>query len=602
MPPKSKMKFTWNVGDFRDLKAKVNGENLKTININPRGGEASIKEADKYVKSTLRNLIKDNPNHQYQVIYASNGMWAPTKWLDNSSEYLTPDLAHYELDINNFPVEMIKINVKKSAKKFGGHSDPYNNCLYNALRWCLTYTVAEHMKTFPQEAWMLKKMLKIGKCDPVPLSLIPILEKKIKLNINVVGDYTYTSPHEHQRTCYVKLTDGHYKYCSNKPMEKALLTYSKERHLVFYDIVGDVIHTYDGSTLIKHTSFNRNLFKTCPHNTYMKVTKGEDLKHSYDTFILNCQHLQHIAEIDLSKYGYKYKNYALNLFYQHAKAFHFEALDPVEKVWLDETKMCGLMYSECVEGEMNVYDVNSFYTYLLSDSKKTYPMRKPVFETIEEIGDYVVFGIYRVRITNVDQRLFQINRNNHYTHIEVARARELGATVELIKDGEANLMRYLKGRANGHLLFKPYFDKIFKYKDEINKATGKTNPLIKKILNVLWGALCQRDNIRITDCIGVEFKSDEEIIIYTDYDGTDYYKVIKPFKRPHARIGAFLTAYGRTHVSKIVEPVVDEVYRIHTDGFYTTATMTTSNVLGELKLEKEGSFDIRSLNDIVVLT
>ena len=120
MPPKSKMKFTWNVGDFRDLKAKVNGENLKTININPRGGEASIKEADKYVKSTLRNLIKDNPHHQYQVIYASNGMWAPTKWLDTASEYLTPDLAHYELDINNFPVEMIKSNVKKSAKKLLG--------------------------------------------------------------------------------------------------------------------------------------------------------------------------------------------------------------------------------------------------------------------------------------------------------------------------------------------------------------------------------------------------------------------------------------------------------------------------------------------------
>jgi hypothetical protein len=121
------------------------------------------------------------------------------------------------------------------------------------------------------------------------------------------------------------------------------------------------------------------------------------------------------------------------------------------------------------------------------------------------------------------------------------------------------------------------------------------------MLNVLWGALCERTNIYLRDEDGLQFTDDDDINIKTDYNQEDFFQVVKEFKRPHARIGCFLTGYGRVHISKLIEPIVEDVYRIHTDGFYTTAELPTSNVLGELKLEKEGRFNIRGLNDIIVL-
>jgi hypothetical protein len=52
-------------------------------------------------------------------------------------------------------------------------------------------------------------------------------------------------------------------------------------------------------------------------------------------------------------------------------------------------------------------------------------------------------------------------------------------------------------------------------------------------------------------------------------------------------------------MSKIVEPIRDTVFRIHTDGLYTTTTdLPVSNLLGELKLEKSGVFQIISVNNI----
>jgi len=244
---KVESKFEWNIGKFRKLKAKLNGEHLQTVNINING-VVKANEANKWTSTTLKTLIKNKPGYSFQVQYSSNGMWAHTKWLDNASEFLTPDLEHYELDINDFPVNMIKINVKKNAKLNGkgvGDKDPYNNCLYNALRWALTYEVAEMMPTFPNEAWELKKMLKIEKCDGVHVKHIPTLEEKLKININVFGDHIYTSPHLHQRTVSVKLQDGHFEYKANSKMSASLRTYNKVRELVYYNIVDDIVVTYD---------------------------------------------------------------------------------------------------------------------------------------------------------------------------------------------------------------------------------------------------------------------------------------------------------------------------------------------------------------------
>jgi hypothetical protein len=76
-------------------------------------------------------------------------------------------------------------------------------------------------------------------------------------------------------------------------------------------------------------------------------------------------------------------------------------------------------------------------------------------------------------------------------------------------------------------------------------------------------------------------------------------KTTAGFVHPHARIGYFLTAFGRCKMSKLVEPIKDTVFRTHTDGIFTTTTnLPVSNLLGGLKLEKSGVFKIISINNI----
>lgn len=598
---KSKKNFRWEISDFKNLKARVNGAPLQTVNVFLNKG-TTVEASNKWVKNTLRDLFKKKEGWKFQVQYAVNGMWAHTKWLDNSSEFLTPDLNNYDIDIGNATkMSMIKINAKRAPKKFGGHSDPYNNCLYYAIKYALTPEVAKQLKTFPDEAWKMKKMLKIAKDAPIHVDSISLLESKLKMNINVIGDHEYTSPNKFARTVLVQLEDGHYEYKANKNILTALRMNIKPRDLVFYQLDETIVTTYDGSQVERHDDFDRDEFTTSDTKTYQEVKLSEDIVQTYKDFIVDAEHLETLTGINLRNYGYKYKNAALNIFYQHAKVFDFDELDEIEMRWLAETKTCGLMFAQEATGPMNVYDVNSFYTYLMTHNKNCFPTRKPTFEHVEELG-HLCYGIYRARITGANPRLFQVNQNHHYTHVEMARAQELGATVELIQDGQANLMRYTNHRVNGDALFMPYFDKLVKHKNDINEITGKKNPLVKKIINVLWGALCERTKMYLRDADGLEFKDDDEFNIRMDYDGADFFQVIRNYKRPHARIGAFLTAFGRAHISRLMEPLGDTMLRCHTDGFYTTATFETSAELGGLKLEKCGDFEIRSLNNIKVLS
>jgi hypothetical protein len=581
----------------------VNGAPLQTVNVHVNRG-TTVEASDKWVKKTLLELFQKKEGWKFQVQYAVNGMWAHTKWLDNSSEFLTPDLKNYDMDIDqDSSMGMIKINAKRAPKKLGGHSDPYNNCLYNAIKYALTPDVAKQLKTFPDEAWKLKKMLKIAKDAPIDVDSIPFLEARLKININVCGDHEYTSPHRHARTVLVKLENGHYEYKANRVMMDALRTHAKTRNLVYYQILDEKVTTFDGILLENHDDFDRENFKKSETNTYQEVKPDEDIMFAYRTFMSDVEHLKLTTGIDLREYGYRYKNAALNLFYQHGKVFDFEGMDVLETRWLAETKTCGLMYVRPTTGIMNVYDVNSFYTYIMSNPKNCFPTRAPTFEHVYKLEGYtdLCYGIYRARITGADPRLFQVNRNHYYTHVEMARAKELGATVELIQDGQANLMRYVRNRVDGNALFMPYFDKLITHKNNINEETGRTNPLVKKMINVLWGALCQRTKEYLADADGLEFEDADDFNIRSDYDGADYFQVIKDYKRPHARIGAFVTAFGRAYISRLMEPLGDTVARCHTDGFYTTETMETSAELGGLKLEKSGEFDIRSLNNIKVL-
>jgi hypothetical protein len=239
----------------------------------------------------------------------------------------------------------------------------------------------------------------------------------------------------------------------------------------------------------------------------------------------------------------------------------------------------------------------------MSDKKSSFSLSAPEDFILndDDYADLYPYGLYRAKISGYDPRLFFHNAENHYTHLEMTRAKQLGYKIRMIDDGEYNVALYEK-RISGKLLFGQYFKNLYPFKTCVNVETGERNPLVKKMMNVLWGALAERDRKYYTNNDKTSFEVADLIsgvVKIFERGGKDEIETKGEYLRGYARLAPFITAYGRVNISRLVEPIVDQVFRIHTDGFYTTATdLPVSAELGALKLEKQGNFHISSLNNI----
>ena len=81
-----------------------------------------------------------------------------------------------------------RIYVMRTPTATGGCStdNSHNDCLYECLQAGLQ---SSNRFTSPEH---LKKYLKLNRDDMVPVSMMPIIENKLKININVYGDAIYT--------------------------------------------------------------------------------------------------------------------------------------------------------------------------------------------------------------------------------------------------------------------------------------------------------------------------------------------------------------------------------------------------------------------------
>ncbi len=111
---------------------------------------------------------------------------------------------------------------------------------------------------------------------------------------------------------------------------------------------------------------------------------------------------------------------------------------------------------------------------------------------------------------------------------------------------------------------------------------------------MLWGALCQKKKIYHHD--EVEFDSIEQMN-NTMNMGNCFVEKTKKYVLPHARFGVFITAFGRAKLADAIADIKEEVYRVHTDGFYTSShkVFNFSNELGGFKLEDEGEFIVENI-------
>ncbi|GBB92565.1 hypothetical protein RclHR1_20240003 [Rhizophagus clarus] len=127
----------------------------------------------------------------------------------------------------------------------------------------------------------------------------------------------------------------------------------------------------------------------------------------------------------------------------------------------------------------------------------------------------------------------------------------------------------------------------------------------KRILNTLWGALCQRKKTyKILTASSKSFDfPDGEVLDSIITIGEEQWRFQftnsgNPFKGGYPRIAPFLLAHGQKFISETVQPYVDKVRRIHTDGFVLEEDVNNSplytcskdafKILKTLKFEKEG--------------
>jgi hypothetical protein len=100
------------------------------------------------------------------------------------------------------------------------------------------------------------------------------------------------------------------------------------------------------------------------------------------------------------------------------------------------------------------------------------------------------YGLYHVKIIDLDYRMMRENGSNWYTHTDLNYAmNELKYNLEIIEDGEDNAMQYTKLRSIRDL-FKPFVDYLFEFK---NKGIKE----VKKYLNALWGAFSQKNTMDV---------------------------------------------------------------------------------------------------------
>ena len=156
---------------------------IRISDVQARGG-ISVDEANAYMEKHLRPHLS-NTKFAYQVAYElEDGTWVHSYFDDQT---LLPDFSNYNLNEDDQTVIYMKVNRVERPTSMGGYDDTHNDCLFNAIKWALA-DKAVTLKKFPKYPVNFKKWLKIKDDDPIDYKDIPIIEDKIKVNINITGN------------------------------------------------------------------------------------------------------------------------------------------------------------------------------------------------------------------------------------------------------------------------------------------------------------------------------------------------------------------------------------------------------------------------------
>jgi hypothetical protein len=496
--------------------------------------------------------------------------------------------------------------------KNAGGKDVHNDCLHKALR----ISLQDKMPASWKYASKLKKFLGLQRNDLVSIDHIPAIEEKLKkYKINVTGDYVYTSTIDSKFEINLKLVNEHFKLDTSKAI-KQFVAFEEKKHILFVKKLNKTneVETYDGKTteIISSDKYNatRKELKygdwlICESNTKLNYS----LLQEYNEFIETANRLKKETKglINLFKFGNKASVVAKSIFDLFTKTIVAEPIKQDEAEWLEKARQGALVWvTNEYNGEAYEYDFNSFYPSIQSNRRSKFPFKRGEFKRMqkEEFNnlDYYQYGIYRANVTNPNsipniKKLFKFNKENYYTYIDLTVAKRLNLNIELIEDSNPNALIYgTDSLVSGRQLFGKFVDYMFALKK--SKV-----PFAKDILNVLWGALCEKRTIALRATIGNEDviihegKTIQGIVPYND----NTTKVIifqneMTYQTNYARIKPFILARGRERIGTQMEPHLEHIIRCHTDGFLSLKSLdiTTGNEMGDLQFKGKIQVQVHS--------
>lgn len=493
-------------------------------------------------------------------------------------------------------IPAFNIYVALGPRDVGGNDNNNNDCLY----YCLSYYIY-NIDDYFEGPEGLKKFLQLKRNDKIPLSCIDKIEKKLKnYQINVRGDYIRSSTVQSNMIIDLILINEHYQY---EKIDKNLTKFIKyeEKIPVMWD--KKTFESYDGVNKWLMDRYERNNIIYNFHSKYILVNREKQgidengnriiisIEEEYNNFIemANKLKIETNGLINLYKSG-SYHDAGLNLFDKLSKCIHGDDLLQDEAYWIDKSYFSAIIFSNKYEGELYEYDIKSLYPYIASLNKYKFPVKRGEFRIIKEFGEYFEFGIYRCIIDKSEDiklnNLFRFNIDNYYTSVDLTNAKELGLTIHLIDDGKPNFLYYSRDKLiNFDWVFKQYINILFPIKER--KIEGS-----KKVLNYIFGSLCEKDKIKSFISDKFKLEDDDEIVeLYPSSTDEDHHimktvKKSKIFKSSFARLGPFLLSNSRRYMTSILLPHKDYIQRCHTDGFLTSKVIhkNTENIkLGELK-------------------
>ena len=528
---------------------------------------------------------------------------------DPNNEYEVQEGKKFQNKFKHFNV------IIETYPKAGG-MDKFNNCLYTCL--LQFYNFQNMVPEIINSPNKLKRKLGVHWSEPVPLcKVIDVLQNVLRVNINIQGDEIYTSEKKYPFTMTLMFSDGHYELVKRKKNKNLCFdsAYSyknyPERRINLYFNVDKQQCYYNGKQIkpmkTKHWKIARSLMnstKNTFHN-FKKPLLGQDVKTVYETHLEAIEWLKKNTnnKIDM-RHHTSFAKCAIWFFERLRNFTEPEHIEQDEGRFIQFCYRGGIRYCERKNVTLEQgyeYDFSSYYPSIMKSQMKL-PVKRGEICTLEKLESSstnffsIPYGIYRLKVGKTDCKYFMKNLKKFYTHYDVKIMHENNIEYSLIQDGQPNAIIYTTDKL---MLAQDLFGNFVKYFTELKNKKNAPG-MVKGILNSLWGKLCSANYVYSTGTMkDVSVKEGFEYLMAIDtteenYDGKlmhhqitsiDYIDDHKAevrlqdyknnFKYSYARIGPFLTSYGRFKLYETFRNHTDSIKWIHTDGLVTDTPITS---------------------------